>query len=295
MIANFIKRIFAVFIILCFSHSIMAQGGEREFPFPHIPDLIIKPQQRASWLICHYWDNIDFSDDNIISDTVFIEQAFVNFLSIFPIIESDEDIALGVKLLLQKAEIKYRVYEIVISLAEKYLFELDSPLMNEEFYIFFLEQINNSNFLSDVKKSRTKYHYNIVVKNRKGTKAANFDFVTSNGENSSLYDILTDELIIFFYDPECDNCIEVINKLKNNIEINKRIILGKTKILAIYPDGDYYIWQKSISKMPENWIVAFATSPIQPIGKYILRALPTIYVVDKNKKVLVKDINVDNL
>ena len=164
MIVDFIKRIFAVFIILCFSHSIIAQGGGREFPFPHIPDLIIKPQQRASWLICHYWDNIDFSDANIISDTVFIEQAFVNFLSIFPIIESDEDIALGVKLLLQKAEIKYQVYEIVISLAEKYLFELDSPLMNEEFYIFFLEQINISNFLSDVKKSRTKYHYNIVVK-----------------------------------------------------------------------------------------------------------------------------------
>jgi hypothetical protein len=64
---------------------IFAQG-EREFPFPHIPDMIVEPQQRASWLLNHYWDNVDFNNAKIISDTAFIEQAFVNFLSIMPIV-----------------------------------------------------------------------------------------------------------------------------------------------------------------------------------------------------------------
>ena len=98
--------------------------------------------------------------------------------------------------------------------------------------------------------------------------------------------------ILFWFYEHFEN---TINKLKNHSEINKRIALGKTKILAIYPDGDYAIWQKSIPEMPQHWILAFATSPIQPASKYILRALPSIYVLDKHKIIIAKDINVDNL
>ena len=68
---SFIKKYILIFLILSLSQYIFAQG-EREFPFPYIPDMIVEPQQRASWLLSHYWDNVDFADANIVADTSFI-------------------------------------------------------------------------------------------------------------------------------------------------------------------------------------------------------------------------------
>lgn len=271
------------------SQYIFAQG-EREFPFPHIPDMIVEPQQRASWLLNHYWDNVDFNNAKIISDTAFIEQAFVNFLSIMPIVESDKNIENGVKTLMQKVEKNLLAFDFITFLSEKYLYEPNSPLLNEKYYLYFLNQINVSNLWSDIKKSRTKYQYKVITLNQPGTKATNFSFMTTTGVKSTLHSIVADELIVIFYDPECDNCTNVINKLANNPEINNRIVLGKTKVLAVYPDGKYDVWQTTISKMPKHWIVALSTSSIQPLGNYIFRAMPTIYILDKDKIVLEKDV-----
>lgn len=286
---NFIKKYILIFVVLCFLQSIFAQG-EREFPFPYIPDMIVEPQQRASWLLSHYWDNVDFANANIVADTSFIEQSFVNFLSIIPIIEDAKAIESGVKQLMDKAEIDIYLYRRFMFLAEKYLYEPNSPMVNDEYYIYFLQQINSSSILSAVDKSRTEYLYKIVTKNRVGSQAVDFSFITSQKELLTLYSIKADELILVFYDPECEHCAEIINKLKDNVELNNKILSGKTKVLAVYPDGDRILWEKSHHQMPNNWIIAFASSPIQPIGKYVFRALPSIYVLDKNKKVIVKDI-----
>jgi protein-disulfide isomerase len=144
--------------------------------------------------------------------------------------------------------------------------------------------------LSVVDKSRTEYLYKILIKNRVGSQATDFSFITSQKESLTLYSIEADELILVFYDPECEHCAEIINRLKYNTDLNKKILSGKTKVLAVYPDGDRMLWEKSYHKLPNNWIAAFASSPIQPMGKYVFRALPSIYILDKNKKVIAKDI-----
>ena len=47
--------------------------------------------------------------------------------------------------------------------------------------------------------------------------------------------------------------------------------------------------------MPTNWVVGRAVSKIKPLGMYVLRAMPAIYLLDKDKKVVKKEALPENL
>lgn len=285
--------IYTLFLISSIQTS-LAQV-ENLFPFPQVPAMLIEPQQRAAWLLEHYWDNIDFSDTDIINNAEFIEQAFVNFLSIIPIVNNSSDIEKGINTLMDKASKNKNSYKSIIALSEKYLYEPNSPFYNETHYIPFLHHINSTSTLSYIEKTHTKYQYEVIKKNRPGQKATDIYFTTREGNKSNLYSIVADEIILIFYDPTCNHCAEIIDKLSKNEKINHRITTGQTRIIAVYPDGNKSTWIQHTQKMPQHWIVAIGAEPIQPVGKYILRAMPTIYLLDKEKKVIAKDINIENL
>ena len=62
------------------------------------------------------------------------------------------------------------------------------------------------------------------------------------------------------------------------------------KILGIYPDIDKEVWRKNAKQIPLSWINA-----CDPKGKikdnniYDLKAIPTLYLLDNDKKVILKD------
>ena len=67
--------------------SIKAQGTTG-FPYPQIPTMLVEPQQRANYLLMHYWDNVDFSDMTLVMNDDFMEQGFVDYLSVLPIVDN---------------------------------------------------------------------------------------------------------------------------------------------------------------------------------------------------------------
>ena len=72
--------------------------------------------------------------------------------------------------------------------------------------------------------------------------------------------------------------------------INDRLQKGTLKILAIYPDEQLDEWYKHLAEMPAKWINGYDKgSLIERENLYSLRAIPALYLLDKNKCVLVKD------
>ena len=61
-----------------------AAASSYELPLPAIPSSLRTPHQRASYLIEHFWDGMDFSRTHLSRDSALIEQNFVNYLSLFP-------------------------------------------------------------------------------------------------------------------------------------------------------------------------------------------------------------------
>lgn len=286
-------RCFCLMLCLTMGEIVMAQGG-MEFPYPQIPVMMTEPQQRATYLLMHYWDNVDFNDMKLVANDDFMEQGFVNYLSVLPIVDA-QTAEKSVEAMMKRAEVNSVAYRKIANIAEKYLFEPNSPMVSDEMYIMFLNQILNTKVLSNVEKARFEYQYKAVMKNRVGSVATDFLYMDAKGEIGSLHKFKAEETLLIFYDPDCDNCAEIIEKLRYNGELNAKIMSGKMRVLAIYAEENVELWKKELPKMPSNWTVGRAVSKIKPLGLYVLRAMPAIYLLDKDKRVVKKEALPENL
>ena len=283
-------------MVLCLAMGVCgakAQGGV-EFPYPQIPSMMTEPQQRATYLLMHYWDNVDFKDMKLVANDDFMEQGFVNYLSVLPIVDA-LTAERSVEAMMKRAEVNGVAYKKLVNIAEKYLFEPNSPMVSDEMYIMFLNQVLKTSVLSKVEKSRFEYQHRVVMKNRVGSVATDFIYMDKDGKTGSLHQLKAEETLLVFYDPECDNCAEIIEKLRYDRRLNSKIMSGKLRVLAVYAGDNRALWEQHLAKMPTNWLVGRAVSKIQPLGLYVLRAMPAIYLLDKDKKVLKKEAVPENL
>ena len=70
----------------------------------------------------------------------------------------------------------------------------------------------------------------------------------------------------------------------------------KLKILAVYPDEDLEAWRQHIPDVPATWINSYDnTVSLKNDEIYDLKAIPTLYLLDKTKKVILKDVTFNQL
>ena len=64
----------------------------------------------------------------------------------------------------------------------------------------------------------------------------------------------------------------------------------KLKVLSIYPDEELDEWKKHRNDFAKEWTNGYDKElVIKNKNLYDLRAIPTLYLLDKNKTVLLKD------
>ena len=152
---------------------------------PTIPAMLNTAELRADYLARHYWDNVNFADSNYVHHPEVTEQGWVNFIDILRLVPaSTADIAL--KTLLTQAEKEKKCYMYLTSLADKYLYDPNSPMRNEELYISVLDAMLKSPILDDTEKIRPKARRSLAQKNRIGTKALDFTYTLANGQQGTL-------------------------------------------------------------------------------------------------------------
>lgn len=71
--------------------------------------------------------------------------------------------------------------------------------------------------------------------------------------------------------------------------LNMAIEMNKITVMAVYTNGNDNIWEENIKEFPSSWIVCNDQSYITDNALYDLKAMPTIYLLDSNKYVLLKD------
>lgn len=113
---------------------------ELSLELPAIPSTISEPEDQAGYLAIHFWDNLDFNDPDKAQNIEFMEQNFVDYLSIFPaVMATDRPRAFG--RLLERAAANPKVEVMIRSLGKKYLNHPDSPMYNEEYYADFIKAV----------------------------------------------------------------------------------------------------------------------------------------------------------
>lgn len=265
------------------------------FVLPAIPPMLNTPELRADYLVRHYWDNVNFADTNYIHHPEITEQAWVDYIDILKIVPAkDADAAL--KEVFAQAEKEKKSYLYLTDLADKYLYDPNSPMRNEELYISVLDAMLASPALDDAEKIRPQARRELAQKNRVGTNALNFTYILASGEEGNLYGVNAPYTLLFINNPGCHACAETIEALKQAPAINQAIARKQVQVLSIYPDIDLEEWNRHLSDFPEEWINGYDKKQVMETQNlYDLKAIPTLYLMDKDKVVMLKDATVGEI
>lgn len=265
------------------------------FKMPEIPVTLNSPEARAEYLMAHYWDNFNFSDTSMINKPQISEQAFADFVNIInniqPVIAEK-----GITNLMSRAGASSAMLLYFEKLSEKYLYDPNSPVRNEQMFEYFLKSIIHSSIIDETYKIRPAMQLKTVLRNKPGTKATDFSFTLPDGKTSKLSSVHAGLVLLYFNNPECHDCSTVKNKLISSQVIKALTQKGLLKILAVYPDEDIALYKKHQSEMPEEWINAYNKGAvIKNRELYDLKAIPTLYLLDRDKTVLLKDVTFEML
>jgi hypothetical protein len=236
----------------------------------------------------NYWNNFKFSDSTI--RAVDVESSFASYARLLYGLPYKDAIKAEFRLIKVLNESCTSVYKVFMDMAEKYFYNPQSGLCDDELYRPFLKNAVNNKKLDYATRERLQYRLEINGRNRPGDQAIDFIYETIDGKNSSLYGIRSKYVLVYFNNPDCHDCKIVCEELKRNSQISRLVSNNILKILSVYPDRDKRMWIKNAKSIPVNWINAIdSTGNIKDDNIYDLKAIPTLYLLDVNKRVVLKD------
>lgn len=293
---------FFVILVTLFMLSCAGGGNKGEqtnstfdLDIPKPPATLQNDMAKYEYVAYHFWDNFDFADTSYLRRVNRLEQMYATYLSILAPLPSD--ISYGaMRQMYAKADADSLMFAYFRDLAETYLYDPNSPMRNENLYIPVLESVIDSPNVDSLMKLRPKFILNMALKNRVGDKATDFDFYTIKGQSSSLYKVSSPVTLILFNNPGCEACAEIIAHIKNSEFFNFLIDNNNFQVLALYPDEDIDAWRKYASTIPSEWINAYdMKQELRSKNLYDLKAIPTLYLLDGENKVLMKDAEIQQI
>lgn len=282
--------------------QVRAQVEERpritNFVYPAIPQVLTEPKERLSYLLRYYWTEFDFADSTLLTPDI-AEQGFVNFIDLFNQSLVDEvECRASIDSLLKLAAPYPTALRYLLDHAEKYLYEPNSPAYNEEHYVWMAQAFVELPATPYADKSRLEFRIKLALRNCVGNPAEDFNFILADGRSTSLsaYTLQCPNLLLLFYDPECTSCEQTIKELISSQLLTAKIAAHELDVLAIYTEGNEDVWRRHLSGLPQTWHIGINKDMnVKDIPLYDLKAMPTLYLLDKDKKVIAKDMSVVSL
>ncbi len=268
------------------------------FPFPDIPGVLTSTEDRKAFLLTHYWDKFDFADTTLVNNRDVTEQGFVNFIAL--LLDGTTTKELTGKSLADWCT-HFLPYphsrQVMTQLTDDYLYNPNSPYYNETLYGMYLETLLNVLPQTDAMRSSYQFRLELLRRNNVGDKATDFTYYLPDGTHRTLAatPVKNNRLLLVFYDPECESCHEVLQQMAINIALAKAVQADRLCVLAVYTEGNEDAWRKSLPDMPHGWIVGTDRHEVQDKALYDLKAMPSLYLLDGQKRVLLKDADFESV
>jgi thiol-disulfide isomerase/thioredoxin len=255
----------------------------------------------------HFWDGVDFWDGRLAYTNFFedkIDKYFAQLVAPHPdsiILELDRMLGpasineemtrfLLVKFANRYLNQKYMFEDaIFVHLFEKYFAQKEYPWLNAQ-----------------GRKVITDRAYNLMA-NILGTPAADIDLPDSAGVVKPLYADTSSYTMVVFWDPTCGHCKEVLPKLDSFYHASWKA--GGLKIYAVAKetDGSKKDWLNFINeyKLSSGWTHVYYSKAADKARidastpgyaqLYDVTTYPTLYLLDKDKRIVAKKLAYDQM
>ncbi len=245
---------------------LVACGGKKvpvklEVPRPEAP-AIMPPQDRPAYFAEHWWDKMPFTDTAYIEKEVTL-QAFSDFADVLryvplPLARKSADD------MMNRAKVDSAMYAYFAKMSEDNFYHPNSPYRNDDVFAAVLENIIAWDGASELSKLRPRAQLATLLRNRVGDPASDFSIP---GEDRRLYDIRSEYTLLFFSEHGCPICGLLTEDLEASDLVQRYVKGGKLSIVYVYPE----------EMLPADREL------------YDLRARPSMYLLGRDKRVLLKD------
>ncbi len=242
----------------------------------------------------HYWDDFDFSDTLFLkrADTLQMLNAYAKYIESLLVIDPMDTAPLDS--LMRRASVSRPMLDYFAWLGSKVVHgdNPDSPYRNDEFYIAILQSVLASPYYDQYERIGPEYELKLASQNRIGHRANDFRYTLASGETGTLYGLEAEYVLLFINNPGCPGCRQIRETILASPMLTEMIERGRLKVLALYPDEDLTEWKKYRAEIPQTWINAYdAGCKIRQNDVYDLSSIPSLYLLDRDKRVLVKNLN----
>ena len=259
------------------AHHACSQDSRKdstEFTMIKVPTIINDEQQRRDYIVSHYWEHL--------SEKFYAEQVEKQFSNWIWLSERTDINTAGNSLIQAYQKSPQRI----LHLSEKYLYDPQSPYRNEDLYGRLAAYIGGD--LAQTAK--------LCALNAVGTRAADFLMEDARGHQFTLYSIKAPYTLLFFSNPYCNACKEIIETLKGSDLVSDALNNKILMVVNMYIDEDLEQWRSYLGNYPRIWRTAYdPTFTLRDSEKYNIRAIPSLYLLDDNKVVLLKDAPTDKI
>lgn len=300
---NFIRIFLTALLVVGCGHKRAERFEALPFPDANVPGMIESAQERADYLAEHFWDRLTDTERTFPSDSVLVsgvrktdvEQKFANWISILDmtglkVSEKAVSRLCSRVIACETKDTASNVLETFLSLADKYLYDPNSPMRNEEYYLHFAERMTSYDGIPSELRNKYAYQARMCSLNRLGTKAADFRFADRYAKMHTLHSIEAPLTLLFFSNPGCEACMSIIEMLKGEPKVSEMVAEGRMAVVNVYIDEDIAAWRDYMPVYPEEWYNGFDPDlVIRTDNLYSVRAIPSLYLLDKEKRVILKD------
>ncbi len=282
------------------------EAGEfKPLPFPQTsaPGMLTEQKDIAEYLAMNYFKGLtdpsrDYPCDSALVSGVRysdVERKFGEWTSLIEVLPRGKAEQAVARLYdsaaaCETADTSSNVFETFAMLADKYFYDPNSPVRDEDLYHVYVSRMASYGGLDPAMKGKYEYEKTMTGMNRVGTVAADFRFSDRNGRMNTLHAVEAPLTLLFFSNPGCEACMEIINVLKGEPVIAEMIAEGRLAVLNIYIDEDIRAWREYMPVYPEEWYNGFDPDLVlRDNSIYNIRAIPSLYLLDGDKKVILKD------
>lgn len=246
-----------------------------------------------------FWDGVDFSDDRLMNTPVIYNKMKRYFEELTP--QQPDSIILSVERLLERLpsfeQSEYYKY-IVNWVALKYE-PTKTTLMDSE--AVFVHMVQNHFTYDRAFWSDSTNTYALQMRAEEmatsliGQAGPNVKAPDENGNIQAIYDLKAPYIVVYMYNPDCEHCQEQTPVLVNLYRQWQQEKPALVDVYAIALDTEPDIWKDYMRKTGMQWTNVFDPSNRSIYKTYYVNVTPEIYVLDPDRKIIAKNLNVDQI
>ncbi len=278
-----------------FVTKVFAASAEPEIPEYTTEDGQPDYARRLAYLRAHYWDKIDFSDDRMLR-TPILEQRIKDFMNKYTVQHYDSALVSADVLLNLAIEGEDQEVLRFVTITLSNMFGGSKKMCYDKVYVHVLEKVYMSDrawWADSTKMVKIKDRYYKMKYNTCGSPAPNLLIPDVSGNMRQVYETKTPFTILYFWAYDCGHCKKVTPKMLDFYRDYK----DHVSIFAISTKKELDPWKESIEEKGIQEFINVADPEHKSNFRvfYDIYSTPVIYVLDKDKKIVAKRLDVLSL